>query len=171
MVQRSPFLDVTPSQSATYVRSLGRFAMAQIRLSRANPDAAGELHGELLAAANHVQIAVDEPLTIADLVRAIHKESPPCQIYESWAACVLSAALIAARQMNVLCRDALMVAIDAPELREAAAGQCAAIAEARMALYGDESDNADGPDCDDDEYYDPSRLENELDDIDYGDAH
>ncbi len=175
MGQTCPFLDVTPARIATYISSLGQFTMTQIRASRAGPAEADEQRLALRTAANLVQLAVDEPVTIADAVAAIHRSVRPGQIYESWAAGVLRAAYSSARSMNCVCKEALMVAIDAEELRRAAADESAAIAEARAVLYGDEGAEADGYDPDDElgadgaHDNDPGRLQAMHDDVDFGD--
>ncbi|MBU9426402.1 hypothetical protein [Burkholderia gladioli] len=174
MVEHSAFLDLSSDAIAHYVRSLGRFTLARILADRAVPGSDDYLarRRALFEAAQCVQLEADSPRTIADLVADVRRRVRHSQIYEQWAADMLDAAHSVAKTLQPLCRDALMVALDAEELRRAAADRHAAIAEAYADLYGEDNDEYDPDDelCDDDAHNnDPGRLQAMLDDVAFGD--
>ncbi|WP_257820725.1 hypothetical protein [Burkholderia glumae] len=143
MVKQSAFLALSSDATARYVRSLGDFTLARILADRASPgsDCAIARHRALFEAAQRVQLEADDPRTIADLVSDLRRHTRKSQIYEQWAADLLDAATPLAKTLPPLWLDAFMVAIDAPDLRRAAADAGRAVAEARAALYGDDDDD------------------------------
>ncbi|WP_186055657.1 hypothetical protein [Burkholderia gladioli] len=173
MDRHFPFLGLSSDAIAHYVRSLGHFTLARILADRAPPgsDDYTARHRALFEAAQCVQLEADSPRTIADLVADVRRRVRHSQIYEQWAADMLDAAHSVAKTLQPLCRDALMVALDAEELRRAAADRHAAIAEAYADLYGEDNDEYDPDDelCDDDALdNDPGRLQAMLDDVAFG---
>ncbi|WP_186094260.1 hypothetical protein [Burkholderia gladioli] len=175
MDRHYPFLALSSDAIAHYVRSLGRFTLARILADRATPgsDDYTARHRALFEAAQCVQLEADSPRTIADLAADVRRRVRHSQIYEQWAADMLDAAHSVAKTLQPLCRDALMVALDAEELRRAAADRHAAVAEAYADLYGGEDHGEYDPDdelCDDDAHdNDPGRLQGMLDDVAFGD--
>lgn len=174
MDRHCPFLALSSDAIAHYVRSLGRFTLARILADRATPSSDDYLacRRALFEAAQCVQLEADSRRTIADLVADVRRRVRHSQIYEQWAADMLDAAHSVAKTLQPLCRDALMVALDAEELRRAAADRHAAVAEACADLYGGEDDEYDPNDglCDDDAHdNDPGRLQAMLDDVAFGD--
>ncbi|MCQ0031456.1 hypothetical protein [Burkholderia glumae] len=142
MALQSAFLALSSDATARYARSLGDFTLARILADRAAPDSDDAIarHRALSEAAQRVQLEVDHPRTIADLVSDLRRRTRKSQIYEQWAADLLDAASPVAKTLPPLWRDAFMVAIDAPELRRASADAGQAVAEARAALYRDDDD-------------------------------
>lgn len=175
MVEHSAFLDLTSDAIAHYVRSLGHFTLARILVDRTTPgsDDYTARHRALFEAAQCVQLEADSPRTIADLAADVRRRVRHSQIYEQWAADMLDAAHSVASTLPPLCRNALMVALDAEELRRAAADRHAAVAEAYADLYGGEDHGEYDPDDelrDDDAHNnDPGRLQAMLDDVAFGD--
>ncbi|WP_414442346.1 hypothetical protein [Burkholderia sp. 22PA0106] len=164
MGEHSAFLALASDAIAHYVRSLGRFTLARILADRASPgsDDAIARHRALFEAAQRVQLEVDDPRTIADLVSDISRRTRKSQIYEQWGADLLNAASPVAKTLPPLSLDAFMVAIGAAELRRAAADAGHAVAEARAALYGDDDD--------DDFYYGAVDDDGDDDAVDDGDT-